>query len=200
MKKILEKIKFLGLINGFRLIRDLILSSLFVKFGSIVRHPFYIRSSGKIILGKDFRTGPGLVVDLINNESILKIGTGFRANSRLHIGCLKNVEIGNNVLIASDVFISDHSHGNYSGIDQSYPEEIVNQRTLFQKDIIVGDNVWIGEKACILLGTIIGNNSIIGAGSIVKGYFPDNCIIAGTPAIVLKKFDQNEKIWVKISE
>jgi lipopolysaccharide O-acetyltransferase len=200
MKSIAEKIKYLGFINCIRLVRDLVFSGIFVKVGSVVRHPFYIRKSGKMIFGDDFRAGPGLVVDLINKDAVLKIGISFRANSRLHIGCLKSIEIGDNVLIASDVYITDHSHGNYSGNNQSHPEEIVNKRKLLQNDVFIGNNVWIGEKACILLGTKIGKNSIIAAGSVVKGCFPDNCIIGGTPAIVLKKFDQNEKIWVKISE
>ncbi|MEY3761946.1 MAG: hypothetical protein RL281_551, partial [Pseudomonadota bacterium] len=55
--------------------------------------------------------------ELVNKNAFLKIGYGFRSGSRLHIGCLKSVIIGNNVLIASDVFISDHSHGNYGESD-----------------------------------------------------------------------------------
>jgi acetyltransferase-like isoleucine patch superfamily enzyme len=53
------------------------------------------------------------------------------------------------------------------------------------RDIKIGDNVFIGMNSIILPGTIIGNNVIIGAGSVVRGSIPDNCVIAGNPAIVI---------------
>lgn len=61
----------------------------------------------------------------------------------------------------------------------------------------VGNNVFIGMNAIILMGTHIGNNSIVGAGAIVKGHFPDNVVIAGNPAKVictLEEFYQKRKI------
>ncbi len=53
--------------------------------------------------------------------------------------------------------------------------------------ISIGDHVWVGMRAIILNRTVIGNSSIVGAGSIVKGEFPNNCVIAGTPARVVRK-------------
>lgn len=54
----------------------------------------------------------------------------------------------------------------------------------------IGDNVFIGMNAVILMGTVIGNNCIIGAGSVVKGKFPNNSVIAGNPAKVISTLDQ----------
>ena len=58
------------------------------------------------------------------------------------------------------------------------------------KEVIIEDNVWIGEKSIILKGSKIGKNSIIGAGSVVSGEVPENVVFAGNPAKEVKKLDQ----------
>ena len=62
--------------------------------------------------------------------------------------------------------------------------------------IIIRKGCWIGINVSILAGTEIGKNSVVGANSVVKGKFPDYCVIAGNPARVVKRFD-GEK-WVKV--
>ena len=54
---------------------------------------------------------------------------------------------------------------------------------------MLGENVWVGLNAIILKDTVIGNNSVIAAGSVVKGKFPDNALIQGNPAKVIKILD-----------
>ena len=53
--------------------------------------------------------------------------------------------------------------------------------------IKIGNNVWIGAKATFLDGSVVGNNSIVAAGAVVRGIFPDNVIIGGVPAKIIKK-------------
>lgn len=55
------------------------------------------------------------------------------------------------------------------------------------KDIYIGKHVWLGYQSTILLGTRIGDGSVVGFGAVVKGYFSNNVIIAGVPAKVIKK-------------
>lgn len=66
--------------------------------------------------------------------------------------------------------------------------------------VCIGNNVFIGMNAIILMGTNIGNNSIVGAGSVVKGNFPDGSIIAGNPARVIGNienyYQKNLNEWV----
>ena len=57
------------------------------------------------------------------------------------------------------------------------------------KPIVIGENVFIGCNCLILKGTEIGDNTTIGAGSVVTGKIPANCIAAGNPARVIKVLD-----------
>ena len=61
----------------------------------------------------------------------------------------------------------------------------------------IGDNVFIGMNSTILMGTHIGNNSIFGAGSVVSGFFPDNVVIAGNPAKVIRTLEEHYTIKKK---
>ena len=87
-------------------------------------------------------------------------------------------------MIASRVYISDHSHGNISSEDLKIPPA---QRPLFSKPVYIGKNVWIGEGSCILPGVTLGDNVIVGANAVVTHSFPNNCVIAGVPAQIIKK-------------
>jgi lipopolysaccharide O-acetyltransferase len=199
-KSIFLKIYSLGFLGLFRLLRDVIVSVFILDLTSIIRWPFYIRRFGKLHIGRNFRVGPGAVIEILDKNATLKIGHSFRASSRLHIGCVSQVIIGNNVLIASDVYISDHSHGCYEGIEQSDSESIVNSRDLYAAPIIISDNVWIGEKVCILPGVTIGRNSIVGALSVVKNDIMPDSIYVGCPARRIKVYDRCSKSWVKVDD
>ena len=58
---------------------------------------------------------------------------------------------------------------------------------LYKNQIVIGEHVWVSKGAFILHGTNVGNGSIIGARSVVKGKFPNNCSIGGNPAKILSK-------------
>ena len=63
-------------------------------------------------------------------------------------------------------------------------------------EVIIGDNVWIGENVVILPGTTIGDGCIIGANSVlVGGAYDNNSIIVGSPGRVIKRFDENCNQW-----
>ena len=84
-------------------------------------------------------------------------------------------------MIASDVTITDSDwHDIYDRTDY----------VALPKEVIIEENVWIGEKSLILKGSKIGKNSIIGAGSVVSGEIPANVVFAGNPAKEIKKLDE----------
>ena len=114
------------------------------------------------------------------------IGNNVIVNTDVHIGCINKVVIGNGVLMASRIYISDHSHGHIGESELVIPP---TERKLFSKGpIIIKDNVWIGEGVCIMPGVTIGENSIIGANAVVTKDVPPNVVAAGIPAKIIKQF------------
>ena len=112
---------------------------------------------------------------------------------------MKSVKIGNDVLFASNVFISDHTHGSYSGDMQSNPLQPPNEREIVCGNVEIGDKVWIGENVAVLLGVSIGESSIIGANSVVTKDIPAFSIAVGSPARVIKTWDKAAEKWVAVS-
>jgi acetyltransferase-like isoleucine patch superfamily enzyme len=168
----------------------------------LIRLPFYIRGKKHIRFGSGFVTGYNCRIDAlpINNNFnyCIEFGNNVQINDNVHIASVNSVIIGNNVLIASKVFISDHNHGNYNGIECESPLSIPIDRKLSFENVKIEDNVWIGESVCILPGVTIGEGSIIGSLSLVSKDIPPHCIAVGSPAKPIKKYNFQNKIWDKI--
>ena len=92
----------------------------------------------------------------------------------------EGIEIGDNVLVGSSVTVLD---SDFHEID---PEKRVGGNPKTGK-VVLGDNVWIGDRVMILKGTTIGKNSVVAAGAVVSGEFPANVVIGGVPARVIRE-------------
>lgn len=167
----------------------------------LIRFPFDIRGKKYIRYGKNFTTGTGCRLEAYKfdkKKPKLEIGNNVQINDYVHLSCAESLIIGDNVLIASKVYITDLNHGSYSGEEQSSPQEIAKERRIYTKPVKIGNNVWIGENVSVLSGVEIGENAILGANSVVTKDIPKNCIVAGNPAKVIKIFDKNTRKWEKI--
>lgn len=174
-----------------------------VPSARIVRFPIDIRGKKFMDFSRKLTTGYYCRLEAYpignNNSKVLKFGDNVQINDFVHIAAAKNVEIGNNVLIASKIFISDICHGEYADIENmSDPNEHPNNRKLSAKPVIIHDDVWIGEMVSILPGVEIGKGSIIGANSVVTKSIPEYSIAVGNPAKVIKQYNFNKKQWKKI--
>lgn len=98
----------------------------------------------------------------------------------------QSIEIGSRVLLGADVRIFDTDFHALSPDNRRYNE---NPDSIPASPVRIGDNVFVGTGAIILRGTTIGENSVIGAGSVVKGNVPPNVIAAGNPARVVRPLD-----------
>lgn len=115
----------------------------------------------------------------------LIIGHNAYFGANCHVGCIERIEIGDNFLAGDHVYITDHGHGHGTLVEASIPPA---NRTLVTKgSVIIGDNVWLGENVVILPGVTIGNNVTVGANAVVTKDFPDNCIVAGVPAQIIRE-------------
>ena len=131
-------------------------------------------------------------------QPTIRIGKGFSASDRLHISCIKSIEVGDDCLFGSSVYISDHNHGVYIGEIQSQPSEAPVDRTLHcTGQVCIGSRVWIGDNVVIIGPLTIGDGAVIGANSVVKRNVPENSIVAGTPLRMLKRFNSASGKWDK---
>lgn len=196
--KIIKLIRSLGMLGVTKLVLDLVLTRFVLSGARIIRWPFYLQREGQVTLGKGFSCGPGLIMDVFGKDAELNIGSDFKAYHNLHLGVVEKITIGDRVLVASGVYISDHSHGAYNGPEQSSPLVPPNDRPLISSPISIGDDCWLGERVCILPGVTIGKGVIIGAGAVVTTSLPDYVIAVGMPARAIKKFDFDTNTWVPI--
>ncbi len=166
----------------------------------IIRFPIDVRGRSAVKVGNGFTTGKYCRIEAFpkDTDKSLFIGENFQMNDFVHITAMERVLIGDNVLIASKVYISDCSHGSYKGnSDDSPPDSIPKDRTLFSIPVTIENNVWIGESVSILPGVTIGEGSIVGANSVVSRNLPPYVIAVGIPAKPIKKYNFETKIWEK---
>ncbi|RST27501.1 LbetaH domain-containing protein [Chryseobacterium lacus] len=167
----------------------------------LIRFPIDIRGKKTIKISKGFTTGYGCRIESYpeDDKQTLIIGENFQMNDYVHITARKNVIIGNNVLLASKIYISDCSHGNYTGdTNDSDPHTPPADRPLFARPVIIEDNVWLGEFVTVLPGVTIGKSTIVGANSVVSKSLPPYVIAVGIPAKPIKKFNFDTDRWEKI--
>ncbi len=184
---------------------SLVRSKLICRSVRLFRFPIDLRGRKMIDFGKNLTTGRFCRIEAIriNNEKEKKIifGTNVQINDSVHICALKKVEIGNDVLIAGHVYISDNSHGMYKGDENdSSPFISPMKRNYFISPVCIGDNTWIGEGVIIMPGVKVGRGCIVGAHSIVNHDIPDNCMVVGSPARIIKRYSIEKKRWEKTSD
>lgn len=177
---------------------SLFLTKIVMKKARLLRRPIYMRGKKSLEGGAGLTTGHFCRFDMPGTKRTLFIGDDCEFGDNVHIVAYNRVEIGNNVLMASKIFISDTSHGVYnnrSGEKQSSPDVLPNKRPLITYTTSIGDNVWLGENVVVLPGSKIGSGCIIGANSVVTGQIEDNCIAVGSPARIIKKWNDILQIW-----
>ena len=128
------------------------------------------------ITGEKFTIEPNFYCDYGYNISI---GENFYANHNLVILDGAKVEFGNNVFIGPNCGF--YTAGHHLEIESR------NQGIEYAKPIKVGNNVWFGGNVVVLLGVTIGDNTSIGAGSVVTKSIPANVVAVGNPCKVIKK-------------
>lgn len=165
----------------------------------------YIKGSRNIQVGKNFCCKDGLWIEAVTEfrgvfyQPKIVIGNNFSASDSLHIAATNSITIGNDVLIGSKVLITDHLHGIYNSGEHSRPDMPPGLRPLTSnKSVLIEDNVFIGDNVCILPGVKVGFGALIGANSVVTSDVPPHSIVAGSPAVVIKKFIETENKWKRV--
>jgi serine acetyltransferase len=124
---------------------------------------------------------------------VLRFGRGTRVGNFSHIICTQRIDIGEQVLIADRVYISDNLH-DYRDIGRAVMEQPLRQTA----PVSIGSGSWIGENVCIV-GCRIGAHCTIGANSVVTRDIPDHCVAVGSPAVPVRRYCHATARWRRTS-
>lgn len=116
----------------------------------------------------------------------ISIGNNCSIGAQSHITAINNVVIGNNVLTGPRVLITDNAHGETILACLKTPP--IKRALISKGEIIIEDNVWIGEGAMIMPNVHIGKGAIIACNSVVTTDIPSYSLAAGSPATIIKSF------------
>jgi acetyltransferase-like isoleucine patch superfamily enzyme len=169
-----------------------------IRFAGVGRHA-KVRGTAHMTVGTKVRVGDFCWIEAVASyggrryQPRLIIGDRVVLSDLTHISCAEAIEIGNDCLLGSKIYIGDHHHGSLSDI-----HEVMNvapaQRPLADiSEIIIGEKTWICDGAVILPGTRIGCCSIVGANSVVRLQEDRPALIAGVPAKVIRYLDGEYK-------
>ena len=145
-----------------------------------------IGEAGKIELGRWSWLGHGTKIRC--HEGIVSIGAKTVIGQECTVSAYQHISIGRECVIADRVMFIDFDHGS------AETERPVRLQGIYKRDVRVGHNVWIGYAASILRGVTVGDNAIIGTGSVVTRDVPANAVVAGVPARVLRMRDSPQQM------
>jgi len=183
---IIRKIKSL-----YNHIYTYIIRSRFKKLDGHIIQPHQLLNEKYISIGKNTIIGKGGIItawdkyENIDYTPEINIGNNCSIGEFVHITACKNITIGNNVLTGRYVYISDNSHGDTTSSEINIPP--IKRKLTVKGPVIIEDNVWIGERVCILSGVHIGKGAIIAANAVVTHDVPAFSIVGGVPANLIKQ-------------
>ena len=114
------------------------------------------------------------------HEGGVSIGAKSVLGQECTISCYQHISIGRECIIADRAMMIDFDHGVVE------VERPIREQGIYKRDVDIGNNVWIGYGACVLRGVRIGDNSIVGTSAVVTCDVPDNAVVAGVPARILR--------------
>lgn len=151
------------------------------EMSNAYRTPEELRRLFSELIGQEVDEGFGLFPPF-NADYGQNIAVG--KNVFINSGCCfqdqGGIEIGDNVLIGQQVVIATLNH-------DLTPE---NRASMFPAPVKIGNGVWIGAHATILAGVTVGNNAVIAAGAVVTKDVPENVVVAGVPAKIIKEIER----------
>ena len=179
----------------FWILRGLLYKPFFGKYTlpSYIGKPVFIGNFKRIFIAKRVRIFPGARIEVVDNQSSIVFEDNISIGQNLHIisGGEQELRIGRNTTFSANVFVTNIDH-KYNEVNKHILEQ-----PLVKTNTQIGENCFIGYGVVIQAGTILGKQCIVGANAVVRGTFPDYCVIVGVPARIVKRYDEQSAIWRK---
>ncbi|MDT8301036.1 MAG: acyltransferase [Sedimentisphaerales bacterium] len=147
-----------------------------------VNNPRAVAIGSRVTISDQF-----ILADLCPNQGKVPkifIGDGCIILYRFQCNAAQSVRIGRNVLIASNVLVTDSDH-----VIEPSGLPVTKNNKFITRPVVIEDNCWIGQNAAILKGVTIGQSSIVGANSVVTHNVPSYSVAVGNPARIIKRLD-----------
>jgi len=184
----------------YRLKAVLYYRHIFANFGrgTVLRRPKHLSNAGSIRIGDRTLIGALAHIELIAKYAGVRfspkveIGNDVYIGPNLYLVCVGNLTIGDGAVLSEYVYLHDSNHG----FD---PEcgPIMQQRLVHGGDITIGRNCFLGFRVAIMPGVTLGDHCVVATGAVVTKSFPSYSMIAGVPAVLIKKYSHAEKKWMR---
>jgi acetyltransferase-like isoleucine patch superfamily enzyme len=139
---------------------------------------FEIGRDAKVVLGRWSWLGDGCKIRA--HEGVIEIGAKSVLGQECTLSCYQQISIGRDCIIADRVMMIDFDHGT------AEVERPIREQGIYKRNVRVGHNVWIGYGASVLRGVTVGDHTVIGTLSVVTSDVPDDAVVGGAPARVLR--------------
>jgi carbonic anhydrase/acetyltransferase-like protein (isoleucine patch superfamily) len=156
---------------------------------TVIMPPIRLRGEGLIKVGRQVFIGPNSWLEVMKLPSkhespVVTIGDETSIVGSCTITAVQRVVIEPRVLMARNVYISDHTH-----MHGSREIPIKDQGVSNVAPVRICEGAWIGQNVVICPGVTVGRNAVVGANSVVREDVPDYCVAAGSPAKVIRNID-----------
>ena len=150
----------------------------------VIYNERYLSIGDETLIGPNVCLTAGISGDqTMLSSPVVSIGRKCIIGRGSHIIGHWRIELGDEIQTGPYVYITDQNH---SYLD---PDQPVGWQTPSEAAVSIGSGSWLGANAVILPGTVLGKNTVVAAGAVVRGTFPDHVVIGGVPAKVLRHLD-----------
>lgn len=163
----------------------------FAAFGpdSVIQLPVRVVGEGRIAIGRGVFIGAGSWLQALpcasGGSPQISVGDGTRIAGYCVLSSASSLTIGRCVLIARNVYISDHNHAY-----RDFTRPVLDQGIDTVLPVEVGDGAWLGQNTVVTPGVHIGRGAVVGANSVVTTDVPNHCVAVGAPARVVRRFSK----------
>ena len=162
----------------------------------------YIVPPARVTMPEAIHLGAGVIINEHSWISVveavpghtpkLTIGDGTLIDRLLHVACVGEIEIGEDVLIAERTLIGDTYH------DYTDPDAHIVQQAVPPRKVTIERGAHLGLGVIVMPGVTIGEEALVGAGAVVTRDVPPRTVVVGNPARVVRRFDAEREEWISV--